>query len=227
MERLFSAERLKRFYAAAYQDEAEAAELYAANIRLSESLYPSLAVAEVVLRNAVHRQLKYLYQTEDWYLLIGDESDGLPEFQPRIDKATEYIVKRREQVSADKIVAELTFGFWVSLFNSSYEDVLWKQLRLTFAHLPKADRQRSTVSVVLNAVRTLRNRVYHNEPICWQLDVLVREYKQIRQLIGWIDPQLLAWLDPLDRFPAVVAAEQHRRKEHRANSSPFTQDAGS
>lgn len=183
-------------------------------------------MAEVVLRNAVHRQLTHLYKTEDWYLVLGDQTNGLPELQPRIDKATEYIAKRKEQVSADKIVAELTFGFWVSLFNSSYEEVLWKQLRLTFTHLPKADRQRSTVSVVLNAVRALRNRVYHNEPICWQLDVLVREHKQILKLIGWLDPQLVTWLASLERFPAVLAAEQQRRKENRANASATTQDAG-
>lgn len=101
----------KRFYAAAYQVEAEAARLYVANIQLSESLYPSLALTEVVLRNAVHRQLTYLYKTGDCYLLIGDQTNGLPELQPRIDKATEYIMKRKEQVSADKIVVELTFGF--------------------------------------------------------------------------------------------------------------------
>lgn len=44
MQRLFSAGRLTRFYTAAYQDEAEAARLYAANIHLSESLYPRVCL---------------------------------------------------------------------------------------------------------------------------------------------------------------------------------------
>lgn len=45
MDRLFSAERLTRFYGAAHQDAAEAFLLYTGNIQLSESLYASLAVA--------------------------------------------------------------------------------------------------------------------------------------------------------------------------------------
>lgn len=219
MERLFSAGRLTRFYQMAGQDAAEAAALYAGNIQLSESLYPSLAVAEIVLRNAVHRQLSYLFATPDWYEQLGRRA-GLADLQPALDKAQNYILDRREALSADKVVAELTFGFWVTLFNRTYEDVLWKQLRLTFAHLPKAERQRATVSVVLNAVRTLRNRVYHNEPICWRLPVLAQQHAQIRQLIGWIEPQLLPWLHAFDRFPAVIQTQQQRRAAYQAGAKP-------
>lgn len=210
MERLFSAGRLARFYAAAQQDADEAAALYAGNIQLSESLYPCLAIAEVVLRNAVHRQLTRLYGTPEWYQRLGQQP-GLMGLQPALDKAQNYILDRQELLSADKVVAELTFGFWVTLFNRAYEEVLWKQLRFTFAHLPKADRQRATVSVVLNGVRTLRNRVYHNEPICWRPKGLEQQHAHITQLIGWIEPGLLSWLQPLDRFPAVLQTEQARR----------------
>ena len=214
MERLFSAGRLARFYQVAGQDANEAGALYAGNIRLSESLYPSLAVAEVALRNALHRQLSYLYQTADWHQLLGQQL-GLAALLPTLHKAQQQIMERREIVSADKMVAELNFGFWVTLFNRAYEDVLWKQLRLAFAHLPKNERQRPTVSVVLNAIRTLRNRVYHNEPVCWNLPELVKQHSQTMQLIGWVEPQLVEWLLPLDRFPAVLREEQDRRAAHR------------
>lgn len=210
MDRLFSAERLARFYTVARQDVTEASLLYAGNIKLSESLYPSLAIAEVVLRNAVHRQLKSLYGTPDWYLYLRQDP-ALANLQPSIDKAQTYILDRQEVLTADKLVAELPFGFWVTLFNRAYEEVLWKRLRLTFAHLPKADRQRATVSMVLNDVRKLRNRVYHNEPICWQLAQLQQQHQKILQLIGWVEPQILPWLQQLDRFPTVLDLEQRRR----------------
>jgi len=218
MERLFSAGRLARFYEVAGHDAAEAAALYAGNIQLSESLYPGLAVAEVALRNAMHRQLTYLYKTADWYSVIGQQP-GLAGLQASIDKAERAIQGRNETLSADKVVAELNFGFWVTLFNRVYENALWKQLRLTFSHLPKAERQRATVSVALNAVRTLRNRIYHNEPICWKLRALAQQHAQTLQLIGWIEPQLVPWLQQIDRFPAVVEAEQARRDAHRANAA--------
>lgn len=113
-------------------------------------------------------------------------------------------------------MAELNFGFWVTLFNKAYEATLWKQLRLAFSHLPKPERQRGTVSAVVNAVRILRNRVYHNEPICWQLRTLQEQHAQTLQLIGWIEPQLLSWLSAIDRLPAVLQAEQARRAAHQA-----------
>lgn len=197
MERLFSAGRLARFYEVANHDMREAGALYAGNIQLSESVYPGLVVAEVALRNAVHRQLSYLYQTADWHLLV-EQQPALRGLQPSIAKAQQHIRDRGEAVSADKVVAELNFGFWVTLFNRAYEDALWKQLRIAFPHLPKAERQRPTVSVVVNAVRVLRNRVYHNEPVCWNLQELAKQHEQTLQLIGWVEPQLLTWLEPLD-----------------------------
>ncbi|MGI4735875.1 MAG: Abi family protein [Janthinobacterium lividum] len=211
-ERLFSTGRLARFYQAARQDTTEASALYAANIQLSESLYPCLAVAEVALRNALHRQLSYLCRSPDWYRLLPAYDRVLADLQPELDKAQKYIRARRETLSTDKIVAELTFGFWSSLFNRAYELVLWKQLRLAFPHLPKPDRQRATVSATINAVRQLRNRVYHHEPVAWRLPQLRQQYEQVCTLLGWLDPQLLTWLQPIDRFPAVWQAEYERRE---------------
>jgi hypothetical protein len=210
-ERLFSTGRLARFYQAARQDTTEASALYAANIQLSESLYPCLAVAEVALRNALHRQLSYLCRSPDWYSLLPAHDRALADIQPELDKAQKYIRDRRETLSTDKVVAELTFGFWSSLFNRAYELVLWKQLRLAFPHLPKPDRQRATVSATINTVRQLRNRVYHHEPVAWRLPQLRQQYEQVCILLGWLDPQLLTWLQPIDRFPAVWQAEYERR----------------
>lgn len=215
MERLFSTGRLVRYYEVAQHDTLEAAALYAGNIQLSESLYPALTVAEVSLRNAVHRQLTRFCSNEQWYRFLGQHK-GLTDLQLALDKAQLQIEGRKETITADKVVAELTFGFWTTLFNHAYEDVLWKQLRFTFPHLPKADRQRSTVSVVINAVRNLRNRVYHNEPICWRLANLSQQHSQTLQLIQWIEPQLVDWLQPFDRFAAILQQEQARRAAYQA-----------
>jgi hypothetical protein len=213
-DRLFSMERMARFYALASQDEAEAMRLYVGNIQLSGSLYPTLTLAEVTLRNAVHRQLARHFGTTEWYLQLG-QTPVLADLQPRIDKAQAYILERQETLSADKLVAELTFGFWVKLFNRAYENVLWKQLRYAFPHLLKADRQLATVSVVLNDVRRLRNRVYHNEPICWQLPQLQRQHQRLVQLIGWLAPQLQPLVQELDHFPEILRQEQARRGANR------------
>lgn len=49
------------------------------------------------------------------------------------------IVGRHESITPAKIVAELTLGFWVSLLNSEYERLLWKDLRRAFPYMPKSN----------------------------------------------------------------------------------------
>lgn len=120
-------------------------------------------------------------------MLIGQEP-GLADLQPKIDKAIAYILARNEARSADKVVAELTFGFWTTIYNMAYENVLWKQLRRAFAHLSKQDRQRSTVSVVVNDIRRLRNRAYHNESICWRLNQLQGQHQKFYSLSLGLSP---------------------------------------
>lgn len=72
-----------------------------------------------------------------------------------------------EPRTPDKVIAELTFGFWSTLFNTAYQAALWQPLRKAFPHCPKVARQRATTSPVGNRLRDLRNRAFHYEPILW------------------------------------------------------------
>jgi len=53
--------------------------------------------------------------------------------------------------------------------------------------------------------------MYHHELVAWRLLQLRQQYEQVCTLLGWLDPQLLTWLQPLDRFPALWQAEHERR----------------
>jgi hypothetical protein len=98
------------------------------------------------------------------------------------------------------------FGFWTSLFNDRYEKVLWKDLRFIFLHMPKAIKQQKNISSPLNDIRrALRNRVYHNEPVIFNIASLNRHYQNIIQLLDWMGPDLLAYNNSKDRFPSVLA----------------------
>jgi hypothetical protein len=80
-------------------------------------------------------------------------------------RAKNKLQRRAETATPDKIVAELTFGFWSSLFNGSFQSVLWKDLRLVFPRCPKRQRQRHAIASALNQIRNLRNRIFHHEPL--------------------------------------------------------------
>jgi len=63
-----------------------------------------------------------------------------------------------------------------------------KLLRRAFAHLPKQDRQRSIILLVVNDIRRMRNRVYQNEPIRWRLNQLQRQHQKFYSLSLGLSP---------------------------------------
>ena len=109
-----------------------------------------------------------------------------------------------EQIAPDKIIAELMFGFWTSLFNDRYEKELWSNLRFVFPHMPKSIRQRKNISSPLNDIRrSLRNRIYHNEPIIFNTTILYKHYSNVVQLLDWMGADLASYNKTKDRFPEV------------------------
>lgn len=74
-------------------------------------------------------------------------SIGLPCLHERertqVSQAKDDLKKLNKKISAARIVAELSFGFWTSLFDIRYEhgQVLWPSLlKPTFLFLPKGQR---------------------------------------------------------------------------------------
>lgn len=207
LEKHFSLARLGRYRASCDGDEARAARAYVNNILLAEAMMPMLNVLEIALKNSIHRRLAILYGRLDWWeAWIGNP---LFAWQSReIAGARAKLQRRLETATPDKIVAELAFGFWSSLFNVQFQSVLWKDLRLVFPRCPKVQRQRHTISAALNQVRKLRNRVFHHEQLLWLTPSLIDLHAIGIEVAGWLDPQLSPWLYQYDRLPSTWAAAQ-------------------
>lgn len=122
-----------------------------------------------------------------------------------VANAKAKLARRHEAQTPDKVLAELTFGFWSSLFNTQFQTALWKDLRLVFARCPKPQRQRHNISAALNQIRDLRNRVFHHEPLLWLTPTLLDQHAVGLTVINWIDPQLGQWLSSHDRLPTTWA----------------------
>jgi hypothetical protein len=193
-----SSPRFNVYLAQTGNDFEKAYRLYKANIELSEAFYPVLSVLEVCLRNAINEQLKKHFNDSYWF------KNHLPkEFRPFIVEAEQKIVSQHKTVTADKIIAELNFGFWNRLFNRNYTSLLWKPLRLIFKNTPKHLRQRDTVADHLYRIRKLRNRVYHYEPIFRNLQDVEKQYNEMISFITWLDQDLPKLLDDIDRFKEI------------------------
>ena len=200
LEKHFSAARLGRYSVARGGDTTKAAADYSSNLLLSEAMVPMLNVLEIALRNGIHVRLSKLYGRGDWWEAWRDEP-GFDWQNKQVIGAKEKLRRHKEPQTVDKILAELTFGFWSSLFNAQFQDVLWKDLRLVFTRCPKPERQRRHISSALNQIRDLRNRVFHHEPLLWLAPELLDQHQIGVKVINWLDPQLAHWLEGHDRLP--------------------------
>jgi hypothetical protein len=205
-ERHFSIDRLAAYRRHTTKGD-DALALYISNLELSQALYIPLSILEVALRNAIHAQLSRKTGQDNWYMTIhkhpilgaewGKVSVALRDVSKK--NAKDYIP------GSGQVIAELMFGFWTGLFNAQYEVELWANLKHCFPRLPKRNRQRKTVETNLSPIRNLRNRVYHCEPICWNLTKLAQTHQRIHAVIYWIDPTLQEWLVQIDTFPSTLA----------------------
>jgi hypothetical protein len=207
LEKHFSAARLGRYRASCGGDETRAARAYVNNMLLAEAMMPMLNVLEIALKNGIHRRLSALYSRSDWW----EAWNGDPAFTWQLQEvasAKAKLKRRAEAATSDKIIAELAFGFWSSLFNVQFQSVLWKDLRLVFPRCPKLQRKRHTISSALNQVRDLRNRVFHHEQLLWLSPPLGELHAKGIEVIGWLDPNLPPWLQQYDRLPGTWTAVQ-------------------
>jgi hypothetical protein len=203
IENLFSKERINKYFLRFPMDENKAFELYKANIKLSESFYTILSIFEVSLRNAINRTLQNHFRTDNWFENIKQYPE-LMDLTYEIDSAISKIKSRGELENPGKITAELTFGFWSKLFNSKYESILWKPLRLVFPNIPKSERQRRKLSAPINRIRNLRNRVFHYEPIIWNMEYIENQIAECYKLLKWINEELVFFTKELDYTKSVI-----------------------
>jgi len=187
-------------------DDAELFAHYAWNMTLSESLYTPLQCLEVSLRNGIHDAATAYFKTDTWF----DLPDVLytPEFN-KVQDAKGILLKNKKPLDAGRIIPELTFGFWTSLFDVRYEKILWPWLlKPVVPNMPRHIRIRKNLSKRLNRVRTLRNRIFHHEPI-WHWRDLQNQHTEILEAITWVNPAMKAFVEQFDRFEETYKNDIH------------------
>ena len=104
--------------------------------------------------------------------------------------AKSQLARDRKVPDPNRVVAELSFGFWTGLFGRAYEGRIWPRLlRGVLPHMPRTVRVRSHAASRFHDLRHLRNRISHHEPI-WKFRDLGRRYDAIVETIGWLEPAL-------------------------------------
>jgi hypothetical protein len=175
---------------------------YLLNLALCEALYTPLNLAEVALRNAIHRALSVRYVTENWF-----DSGSLrlsPWQAATLAEARRRLRDSGKLQTAGRMVAELPFGFWGGFFNKAHArtGVGFYLAKHAFTHAPGSERDMVKLDRRWEEIRNLRNRVFHHERIVHFGD-LDEQHARLHELIGWISPDLRALAASLDRFASA------------------------
>ena len=188
--------------------EQNALELYKQNILLSEALYPSLHMLEVVLRNNLERVLiqefgRTWYQFPKFTRLLIRKNGQLTVEAKQLRRAVDELNKARKPSTSGRIVAELNFSFWTRLLGKSYENDIWRPYdQAIFPDVRANDREIRKIRDDLTSLRFLRNRVAHYEPI-WNDPNLFDKYETIKRLLSWLNADAETYLNRCDRFAEV------------------------
>ena len=192
LRRFLSQERLGPYLALASDDLRHAVHLYERNTSLSEALYGLLQGLEIPLRNAMHSSLSAGLGREDWYDAIAWRVAQ----QEQTNNAKASLMSKGKPASPGRMVAELTFGFWVGLTGPKYSVNLWEQH--LYKAFPNAKLGRKQLNKRLESIRLLRNRVAHHEPILSR--DLPGDVARILETIGWISKETEQWVRQTNCF---------------------------
>ncbi|MFI5607196.1 hypothetical protein [Amycolatopsis sp. NPDC051903] len=190
-------------YQARTGDLIEAIRLYWWNVDVSGAFYTSLHCLELALRNSLHSRLTIAYGRPDWWTVAPLSKHGLQKVGAALDK----LKFRPRQITADDIVAELTFGFWVSLVSGAHARGLWEP----FLHkaFPFFRGKRRDLHNDLHTVLLFRNRIMHHEPIHHRH--LEADHATILRLLGYLSSDMVSQLTAYDRADAVLKQRPGRR----------------
>lgn len=179
--------------------------LYEWNLAVSAALFETLGAAEVILRNAFHRQLAERHSARGgagpWYDSPRLDRKGQQDILTAKARATGF---GRKPELPGKVVAELSFGFWRYLVAKRYQAVIWPALQNAFPNHPADGRPpRIDVEDRMQRIHVLRNRIAHHEPV-FRRD-LAHDHDDILTLVGWVSKAGRDWVASLSRVDKLIA----------------------
>lgn len=224
LERYISQPRLNRYLLACNNKQQAAVALYECNLTLSQAFLPLLTIVEVAVRNSINTVLEKHFGDAEWIISqkAGFMSDAsLTYFDKRtgnqktnrflkteVERAEHRLAKRGESVTAGKVIAEQNFGFWTDLYSTHHYKLLRGAPVRIFTGLPAA-HGRKEVFDALTRIRIFRNRIYHNEPICFSGSTKDFHgarimHKTISDILEWMHTDLHSWSFSFDKAAEII-----------------------
>lgn len=223
----YSYSRVSRYHKATGKRKDKTIILYYGNLRIAQAFHPLLGILEVILRNKLHSELARHFNDSQW---IINQKFGFMN-DPRLsrkDKRTgknitnDYLLnevvkaenklrKKKVAITPGRIIAEQTLGFWISLYDLVHYAIL-KGIPCQIFHKLPPNYGRKEIFAILNEIRNFRNRINHNEPICFkgrEIDFryAIQMYHSIINILQWIDPDIPSSIKEIDKVKEIIEKE--------------------
>ena len=168
--------------------------LYAWNAQVSAAMLAPLHLCEVVIRNAVSDAITAIYGANwPWSTTFVT---SLPNPPRGFNPTTDLIQARNNKATTGKVIPELKFVFWQTMFTSRFDVRIWNpHLRSVMPHLDPTktlQQLRGLIYSELEQLRKLRNRIAHHEPIFTRN--LLDDFQKIQELIAFRCPITSGWM---------------------------------
>ena len=183
----------------------EALDLYAWNADVSGALLIPLHICEVAIRNAVAEAIENVYG-DRWPWSVGFER-SLPNPRQVYSPKKDLFNTRSKEQTTGKVIPELKFAFWQSIFTSRHHQRFWNPyLEKLFPNMDTTlsiEDRRKLIYSELEQIRRLRNRIAHHEPIFTRN--LTDDYQKILSLVGYRCAVTAKWLDEHQRAAEIIS----------------------
>lgn len=137
----------------------------------------------------------------------------------KLKKRNEVLAKSRQprfKITRGKVIAELSFGFWTMFYRKDYHAAAGGlAVNKCFRFRPKGLNY-SQINGHLFNIRDLRNRIYHNEPICFgrgciDFSKALQTRREIYELLTWMDRDLPVYVQQFDAVEVAVKQWEQRK----------------
>ena len=166
LPRAVSADRFGTYLRETGGDRQRALALYEWNMAVSAAFWTPLHLCEVVVRNGIVDAIEAVH-TSAWPVTRGflaSLPDPIRGYNPR----KEVTAKGQRHPTTGKVVADLTLAFWEQMLTKRHDDRIWNgHFRACFPNasgLSVAGDRKDMHNDVF-AIRKLRNRIAHFEPV--------------------------------------------------------------
>jgi len=183
-------------------------EKYIYNLKLSESFYPAISVLEITLRNEISNAIEKMI-CKNWLINELNKQNILTdkEYQKLLESANK-IKKSGKKITNDRLISELTLGFWVHLCTKSYKPKLWDKKGFFESVFPNYDnngelRKIAPIQNDLLAILRLRNRIFHHEIIINGNKTPQEQYQLILNLLHLLSTDMENLLYNVSRFQTI------------------------